>query len=87
IVFNEGWGEWNREETGRIAEAVKAADPSRIVNAHSGVNCCNSKGDSGKGDVLDHHDYNNTDAPYPDHRVARSFGARFRQGFHQTGRM
>ncbi|MFJ7128946.1 LamG-like jellyroll fold domain-containing protein [Streptomyces sp. NPDC098101] len=70
IVFNEGWGEWNREETGRIAEAVKAADPSRIVNAHSGVNCCNSKGDSGKGDVLDHHDYNNTDAPYPDHRVA-----------------
>ncbi|MFF6832100.1 MULTISPECIES: LamG-like jellyroll fold domain-containing protein [unclassified Streptomyces] len=70
IVFNEGWGEWNREETGRIAEAVKAADPSRIVNAHSGVNCCNSKGDSGKGDVLDHHDYDNTDAPYPDHRIA-----------------
>ncbi|WP_306312458.1 LamG-like jellyroll fold domain-containing protein [Streptomyces hydrogenans] len=69
-VFNEGWGEWNREETGRIAEAVKAADPSRIVNAHSGVNCCNSKGDSGKGDIVDHHDYNNTDPAYPDHRAA-----------------
>ncbi|MCS7478433.1 LamG-like jellyroll fold domain-containing protein [Umezawaea endophytica] len=66
IVFNEGWGEWNREETGRIAERVKATDPSRIVNAHSGVNCCASKGDSGKGEVIDHHDYNNTDAPYPD---------------------
>ncbi|WP_285471923.1 LamG-like jellyroll fold domain-containing protein [Actinoplanes sp. NBRC 101535] len=66
IVFNEGWGEWNREETGRIAEQVKAADPTRIVNAHSGVNCCNSKGDSGKGDVIDHHDYNNTDPAWPD---------------------
>ncbi|MFF8104002.1 LamG-like jellyroll fold domain-containing protein [Streptomyces sp. NPDC016640] len=70
IVFNEGWGEWNREESGRIAESVKAADPSRIVNAHSGVNCCNSKGDSGKGDIIDHHDYNNDDPPFPDHRAA-----------------
>ncbi|MGW4027675.1 glycoside hydrolase family 2 TIM barrel-domain containing protein, partial [Streptomyces sp. NPDC005009] len=70
IVFNEGWGEWNREESGRIAESVKAADPSRIVNAHSGVNCCNSKGDSGKGDIIDHHDYNNEDPPFPDHRAA-----------------
>ncbi|MFI5934321.1 LamG-like jellyroll fold domain-containing protein [Actinoplanes sp. NPDC051494] len=66
VVFNEGWGEWNREETGRIAASVKAADPSRIVNAHSGVNCCDSKGDSGKGDVIDHHDYLNREAPYPD---------------------
>ena len=28
IVFNEGWGEWDRTETGRITETVKAADPS-----------------------------------------------------------
>ncbi|MFJ9661278.1 LamG-like jellyroll fold domain-containing protein [Streptomyces griseoflavus] len=70
IVFNEGWGEWDREESGRIVEAVKAADPSRVVNAHSGVNCCNSKGDSGKGDIIDHHDYNNDDPPFPDHRAA-----------------
>ncbi|WP_306204452.1 LamG-like jellyroll fold domain-containing protein, partial [Actinoplanes sp. RD1] len=66
IVFNEGWGEWDRAETGRIADAMKAADPSRILNAHSGVNCCASKGDSGRGDVIDHHDYNNTDPAYPD---------------------
>ncbi|MFJ3583308.1 LamG-like jellyroll fold domain-containing protein [Streptomyces sp. NPDC090127] len=66
IVFNEGWGEWNREETGRLADSVEEADPSRVVNAHSGVNCCNSKGDSGKGDIIDHHDYNNTDPAYPD---------------------
>ncbi len=70
IVFNEGWGEWDREESGRIAEAVKEADPSRVVNAHSGVNCCDSKGDSGKGDIIDHHDYNNEDPPFPDHRAA-----------------
>ncbi|MCC5031853.1 glycoside hydrolase family 2 [Streptomyces sp. WAC 00631] len=70
IVFNEGWGEWDREESGRIAESVKAADPSRVVNAHSGVNCCNSKGDSGKGDIIDHHDYGNDDPPFPDHRAA-----------------
>ncbi|MGW6932714.1 PA14 domain-containing protein [Lentzea sp. NPDC054927] len=66
IVFNEGWGEWDRTVTGQITEQVKAADPSRIVNAHSGVNCCASKGDSGKGDVIDHHDYNNTDPAKPD---------------------
>jgi Concanavalin A-like lectin/glucanases superfamily/PA14 domain/Glycosyl hydrolases family 2, sugar binding domain/Glycosyl hydrolases family 2 len=66
IVFNEGWGEWDRAATGRIADETKALDPSRIVNAHSGVNCCNSKGDSGRGDVIDHHDYVNNDPPYPD---------------------
>ena len=66
IVFNEGWGEWNKEVTGQLAEQVKALEPSRWVNAHSGVNCCDSKGDSGKGDVLDHHDYGNNDPAYPD---------------------
>ncbi|MDT9695289.1 LamG-like jellyroll fold domain-containing protein [Streptomyces sp. P17] len=74
IVFNEGWGEWSREETGRIAESVKAADPSRVVNTHSGVNCCNSKGDSGKGDIIDHHDYNNTDPAFPDEQRAAMDG-------------
>ncbi|WP_406209129.1 PA14 domain-containing protein [Streptomyces sp. NBC_01017] len=74
IVFNEGWGEWDRTETGRIAESVKAADPSRVVNAHSGVNCCNSKGDSGKGDIIDHHDYNNEDPPFPDDKRAAMDG-------------
>jgi concanavalin A-like lectin/glucanase superfamily protein/PA14 domain-containing protein/glycosyl hydrolase family 2 len=66
VVFNEGWGEWDRTVTGQLADQVKALDPSRLVNAHSGVNCCNSKGDSGKGDIVDHHDYNNTDPATPD---------------------
>ncbi|BEL07353.1 glycoside hydrolase family 2 [Actinoplanes sichuanensis] len=66
IVFNEGWGEWDRTATGQIATQIKSEDPSRILNAHSGVNCCNSKGDSGRGDVIDHHDYVNNDPAYPD---------------------
>jgi len=57
VPFNEGWGEWDRAETGRIADEVAAQDPSRLVDAHSGVNCCRSKGDSGRGHIIDHHAY------------------------------
>lgn len=66
IIFNEGWGEWDKTQTGILADQVKAADPSRWVNAHSGVNCCASKGDSSKGDIIDHHDYANNDPASPD---------------------
>ena len=65
VPFNEGWGEWDRDATGRIATEVKAQDPSRLVNAHSGVNCCNSHGDSGKGDVIDFHQYLGPASPSP----------------------
>ncbi len=65
VPFNEGWGEWDRGETGRIADDVKAQDPSRLVNAHSGVNCCASKGDSGRGDMIDHHAYVGPAGPVP----------------------
>jgi hypothetical protein len=54
VVFNEGWGEY---DTARIANAVKAEDPTRMVNASSGVNCCKSRGDSMAGDVYDDHTY------------------------------
>ncbi len=54
VVFNEGWGEY---DTARIANAVKADDPTRMVNASSGVNCCKSRGDSMAGDVYDDHTY------------------------------
>ncbi|WP_091437488.1 glycoside hydrolase family 2 protein [Geodermatophilus poikilotrophus] len=71
IPFNEGWGEWSREATGRIADSVAAQDPTRLVDAHSGVNCCASHGDSGRGDVIDWHDYTGPADPTPDgHRVA-----------------
>jgi hypothetical protein len=68
VPFNEGWGEWSRDATGRIADEVKAQDPSRLVNAHSGVNCCNSHGDSGRGDVIDFHQYLGPASPAPDGR-------------------
>jgi hypothetical protein len=54
VPFNEGWGE---HDTARIANAVKAKDPTRMVNANSGVNCCKSRGDTRAGDVYDDHTY------------------------------
>ncbi|WP_205710911.1 LamG-like jellyroll fold domain-containing protein [Isoptericola sp. BMS4] len=66
VPFNEGWAEWSREATGRIAREVKEQDPSRLVDAHSGVNCCASLGDSGAGDVIDWHQYVGPAEPVPD---------------------
>ncbi|MBA8824393.1 beta-galactosidase/beta-glucuronidase [Saccharopolyspora lacisalsi] len=54
VTFNEGWGEF---DTARLAERVERMDPSRLVNASSGVNCCNSLPDTGAGDVYDDHTY------------------------------
>jgi hypothetical protein len=54
VPFNEGWGEY---DTARIANAVKAQDPTRMVDANSGVNCCKSRGDSRSGDIYDDHTY------------------------------
>ncbi|WP_277226351.1 glycoside hydrolase family 2 protein [Mycolicibacterium hassiacum] len=54
VPFNEGWGEF---DAGRIAHVVKAHDPTRMVNANSGVNCCKSRPDSKAGDIYDDHTY------------------------------
>ncbi|WP_420865804.1 glycoside hydrolase family 2 protein [Mycolicibacterium holsaticum] len=54
VPFNEGWGEF---DTARIAGQVKAQDPTRMVNANSGVNCCKSRPDTRAGDVYDDHTY------------------------------
>lgn len=54
VPFNEGWGEY---DTARIAGVVASADPSRLVDANSGVNCCYSHPDSGAGDIYDDHTY------------------------------
>jgi len=66
IPFNEGWGEWDLTATGEIADWVKQMDPSRLVDAHSGENCCNSLGDSGRGDMIDWHQYTGPGTPQPD---------------------
>jgi hypothetical protein len=54
VPFNEGWGEY---DTARIANVVKTADPTRLVDPDSGVNCCFSHPDSGAGDIYDDHTY------------------------------
>ncbi|WP_197093831.1 ricin-type beta-trefoil lectin domain protein [Nonomuraea sp. SBT364] len=65
VPFNEGWGEWNLADTTRIAQNVKNQDPTRLVNAHSGYNCCASRGDPGNGDIMDWHVYVGPDSPTP----------------------
>ncbi|WP_041313351.1 glycoside hydrolase family 2 protein [Mycobacterium sp. JS623] len=54
VPFNEGWAEY---DTARITKAVKAADPTRLVDANSGANCCKSRPDSHAGDIWDDHTY------------------------------
>jgi hypothetical protein len=63
VPFNEGWGDY---EVGRIADQVKAWDPTRLVNAESGVNCCLSEPDSGRGNMIDDHTYVGPGTPAPD---------------------
>jgi hypothetical protein len=63
-VYNEGWGEVSLGDTQRITTNAKNYDNTRLVNAHSGYNCCQSLGDPGNGDMMDWHVYNPTlDAP------------------------
>ena len=87
IPFNEGWGEWSQEATGRIAREVKEQDPTRLVNAHSGVNCCDSLGDSGEGDVLDWHAYVGPGQPVPDASRASMDGEHGGFGLEVDGHM
>lgn len=56
VPFNEGWGQY---DTARVAEWVKAYDPSRLVNSVSGWN------DVGVGDMHDVHDYPGPSSPCP----------------------
>jgi hypothetical protein len=65
-MTNEGWGEKTKEATGALADSVKQQDPSRLVDPASGVNCCASKGDSGRGDLIDYHLYHGPSSPSPD---------------------
>ena len=60
VPFNEGWGEF---DTARVAREVETQDPTRLVDAASGVNCCYSLPDTGAGDVYDDHTYVGPGAP------------------------
>lgn len=65
VPFNEGWGEWDLAVTKRITTDLENYDPTRLMNAHSGYNCCVSKEDPGTGDILDGHVCTGPDAPRP----------------------
>jgi hypothetical protein len=64
-VYNEGWGERALADTQRVGQAVKNQDPSRLVNVHSGYNCCQSLGNPGNGDIDDWHMYLGPASPLP----------------------
>jgi len=62
-VYNEGWGERALADTRRVGQNIKNQDPTRLVNVHSGYNCCQSLGDPGNGDIADWHVYLGPDSP------------------------
>lgn len=66
IPFNEGWGQWSIPAAAELATQIKQLDPSRLVDARSGANCCDTKGDPHAGDVYDIHDYQGPGLPSPD---------------------
>jgi len=66
VIFNEGWGQYGKEDTARISNEVKALDSSRLVNSVSGWNVQNdirSTVDAGSGDISDVHYYVGPGAP------------------------
>ena len=66
IPFNEGWGQWSIPAAAELSTQIKQLDPSRLVDARSGANCCDMKGDPHAGDVYDVHDYQGPGLPSPD---------------------
>jgi hypothetical protein len=64
-TYNEGWGERSLDDTRRVGQAVKNLDPTRLVNVHSGYNCCQSLGNPGNGDIDDWHVYVGPGSPLP----------------------
>jgi hypothetical protein len=66
IPFNEGWGQWSIPAAAELSAQIKQLDPSRLVDARSGANCCDTKGDPHAGDVYDVHDYQGPGLPSPD---------------------
>ncbi|MFD3628077.1 AbfB domain-containing protein [Streptomyces sp. NPDC058698] len=78
---NEGWGQYDQA---RIANEVKAYDPSRLVDNMSGVNCCGAV-DGGNGDVVDHHVYVGPGTTVPSSTRAAVLGEYGGLGFEVAG--
>jgi hypothetical protein len=78
VPFNEGWGQY---DTRRIADLVRATDPSRLVNAASGWY------DRNAGDVVDIHTYPDPQPPQPEGGRAAVLGEYGGLGFNAPGHM
>jgi hypothetical protein len=65
VLFNEGWGQY---DTQRLAQRLKALDPSRLVDNASGWT------DLRAGDLADVHKYPGPSAPDPEQRRAAVLG-------------
>lgn len=77
VIFNEGWGQYDKAQTVRITNAVKALDPSRLVNSVSGWNVQNqiqSTVDAGVGDISDVHYYVGPGSPPKEEQRASVLG-------------
>ena len=70
VPFNEGWGQWSVQAAADLGDQVKLQDPTRLVDSRSGLNCCDTPGDPGNGDVIDYHQYQGPALPAPDAKRA-----------------
>jgi len=72
VPFNEGWGQY---DVGRIATAVRALDPTRLVSENSGAaDARNTWIDEEAGHVADLHDYPGPAAVAPSPGRCRALG-------------
>ncbi|MET7709532.1 AbfB domain-containing protein [Micromonospora sp. NPDC005413] len=83
--YNEGWGERALADTRRVAQNIKNQDPTRLVNPHSGYNCCQSLGNPGNGDIDDWHVYLGPDSPVPSSSRIAVLGEFGGLGLHTPG--
>lgn len=66
VIFNESWGDFEHR---RMSAQFRALDPTRLINAHSGINF--EPHDEGGGDLIDLHDYPGPAVPkYQPWRIA-----------------
>lgn len=68
VVFNEGWGQYDSENTCRLTAQVKEWDPTRLTNNASGWT------DMACGDIKDAHRYPGPGAPDPETTRANVLG-------------
>jgi hypothetical protein len=81
VVFNEGWGQFDRggQETKDVTAYVKSLDPTRLVTSTSGSI------DAGVGDFIDNHNYPSPKSSAPSSTRAAVNGEYGGLGLHVPG--